>query len=643
MLFGTNRLWNKKAWSFLIASLGLLLIYQNCSESDFQARRLVLLRKQGVIFNMENRSFPACSGERTMTFVYTASAQETFSCFDNTRLAPGLTQGAVCDAGPQIRPIFTNSNQAQNCSQTTLCGVKPSVSQSNTGGSSSIKTYRLTYQGLPLGCTGTLRIEDRNKKLVQEIDIETPGSEKVLCRKCSNNHYSCSCDPVGGGNNGVCGQAHNASFAAPPDRDLCSSGTPSAIGRNGGLFEWTCFASAGGTNDLCKAFNSSYLGGTCGSDHQAKFTAPPSANLCSQGKATIVRDNGTTYIWECDGEGGAGRASCFAYKAVYDGLCGSAHNGSYVELPKDLLCDQGLVSNQQTLDKQFLWTCEGAGGGKSSSCQATRRTELKPKDGRCGPSDGMTFASTPEDNLCAYGELSDLETGETKYAWRCLGSEGGIDATCEAYVLPAHVIGTTVFCKTVARKNGSVLPSKSFIKEICDVTKIGGLQTKSCGDGWVTVNNLRFDDLPDSCVKISNRLIGEEDGYEPPRGTTLQCNRVKVAASTPPPVCVMKKEGTQLEKCADGWIPFDCNGESSNDCCMRVEEVSNPSPFKLGDVIYCKQLIAHNNKIAPPAPCEVTKGANGVHKFSKCASGWSAEACFGSDKNANNCCVKTSP
>ena len=53
--------------------------------------------------------------------------------------------------------------------------------------------------------------------------------------------------------NGACGSAHNQAFAAAPETNLCSSGTPSSVSGSG-PWSWSCSGVNGGTSAGCQAY-----------------------------------------------------------------------------------------------------------------------------------------------------------------------------------------------------------------------------------------------------------------------------------------------------------------------------------------------------------------------------------------------------
>lgn len=579
--------WKSKFLFSALSLVALLLTYQACSQEEFTANRLLALSSKGQMFNLEKRYFPTCSNDRTLVFTYLKSPQEQHLCYDNTRLASNLSQGPVCNAGPAIKNFSTAPSNAVPCLQATICGVSPQVVEIAIGQNAKTRTkaYRLTYSALPLACTGTLRIEDKNKNLLMELDIETPGTKEAVCQRCTSSEYSCECASNSNSKNGVCGSSHGALLSSIPTNNLCLSGTPSQVIERAGIFEWSCFGSSGGSNDQCKANNSSFIGGICGSAHGQSFAETPTVNLCERGSPSGVQLNGNTYLWQCSGANGAPSATCNATKP-------------------------GFGAN----------------------------------DGKCGSSHGQVLSAPPSDDLCNAGTPTSITSNVTTYNWSCVSTSGGASVPCEAAILPDFAIGSAVQCSKVASANGNVLPSNSFLKAICtSMSKSNGiLVVNQCATDWVKANNLG-DSYADSCIKYSAANSGLDEGYNPPQGTALHCTKVKQQLSEPPSQCEMESAtSTALKSCATGWKPTNCLGATGIDCCVRVEEVTNPSSFRMGDTVYCAKLIANNNRVPPPAPCLSTL-ANGKYSLTTkgCDAGWSFANCVGSD--TRDCCIKTSP
>jgi len=120
-----------------------------------------------------------------------------------------------------------------------------------------------------------------------------------------------SSDPRTSGS-GVCGIAKGVAVSNAPATDLCANGSASTVTNNGTLWNWTCNASNGGSNASCSApFQPAAINGTCGISNGAAVSKAPSANLCGSGISTSVSGSGP-WTWNCDGTNGGSDVSCSA-------------------------------------------------------------------------------------------------------------------------------------------------------------------------------------------------------------------------------------------------------------------------------------------------------------------------------------------
>lgn len=364
-----------------IASTALILAYQACSQEEFVAHRLIALQSKGVLFSLEDKRFPVCSGERTLVFTYTVGLQESHTCFDNTSLAPGIAAGSLCPSGPLLAEINIQSVKPQSCKSTTICGVTPVVSEINLGTNGQplqgLRGYRLTYYAVPLGCTGTLIVSDAKNTIVQELDVESPGTKEALCRRCSNGTYSCECpnaDTVS--INGLCGLSNTTISATPPTSNFCEVGEPTTVAKYGGKFLWTCLGSNGGANAYCNATNTSYIPGACGTTNRDGYAVEPTTNLCSIGTATSIKLKDNFFEWNCSGLDGGPAANCYARKitstTLINSQCGTSNGQATERAPSASLCEQGAYTNVITNPTTFNWSCEGDNGGTTIACSAPR-------------------------------------------------------------------------------------------------------------------------------------------------------------------------------------------------------------------------------------------------------------------------------
>ena len=219
-----------------------------------------------------------------------------------------------------------------------------------------------------------------------------------------------------------CGRATWGSYtlpSAPPSTQLCGSPlTASTLVANTlvknaiGEWQWGCSWKAGTgamVNTVCYAGPSNYVLGQCGAANGATLTTglgPASAgNLCSSGVATAMTSKPssageTLYAWKCVGYRGGAAASCQAQGGTYvgpgntavsvhatertkapaaatNGACGGANGSVTPTAPSGGLCATGTATavTPQALRSGvvtgFGWTCVGAGGGTSSTCNSS--------------------------------------------------------------------------------------------------------------------------------------------------------------------------------------------------------------------------------------------------------------------------------
>lgn len=521
---------NKKYFFVVLASTALVFSYQACSQDGFEAHRSInSLSTTGELFSLSEKTFPVCSGERTLVVTYNKSIKETHVCFDDTRLASSLSLGLLCESGLRIETFTTEPMKAQPCTSTTLCGVTPQVSEVSLGASQSpgTQTYKMTYHAVPLGCTGGLRIEDDQKKVLQSMDIETPGTKESLCNRCSNGQYSCGCLDINTNmSNGVCGVSNGGTYPVAPTTNLCIIGTNTIVLTNMGKFEWTCFGMNGGTNSYCSASDSSYIGGLCGSANGGSFSETPATGLCSKGTATDVIVDDFFFKWSCNGQSGAPSINCSGAKftpvTVVTGACGPSNGQTFQSGPSTNLCGTGTPSGVTTNTNSFSWTCSGSNGGTTAQCSATLMAATQPINGTCGSRQGqiLSFLASNDSGLCGQGTPTSFASASNKWTWNCNGSNDGSTASCSAtygYTCGNVLNGTCPTgqtCAFIAHPGDDTSePSFYACRQNCPTS---GLMCIS--GGKLVCKNTIFETLDDGtvfyswhCCKSTTSAIGSAD------------------------------------------------------------------------------------------------------------------------------------
>lgn len=239
----------------------------------------------------------------------------------------------------------------------------------------------------------------------------------------------------------ACGNAAGQGLTSAPVRDLCAAGKASAVSGNG-PWSWSC--SKGKARTSCIA--DKIANGQCGPANGSLQKTPPTAGLCSSGKATAVQGSGP-WAWSCVGTGGGTSISCSAAslsQARVDGNCGAVANKSLSAPPKTNLCDSG-VSSVVYGDGPWTWTCSGLNGGVAASCTSQKNTPPAPLppgpavNGLCGPANGVAMAVQPAENLCTTGTASAV-SGNGPWNWNCIGENSGMTVSCTAPLQPPDPI-----------------------------------------------------------------------------------------------------------------------------------------------------------------------------------------------------------
>lgn len=363
----------------LLASTLIALTYQACSSSEFVPQRETYNSFAGEPLALSKQTFPACTVERSVVITYSKDKGQDHICYDDTNLAAGLNSGAVCPSGPSVVGVYSQSSIGQSCTATTFCGITPTVKELTLGQNTRTRIYELTYTGVPIGCTGNLRVDDQLENTVQLLSFTAPSTKEDLCRRCESGEYACDCYSSSG-INGVCGSQNGKSSASKPTTDLCSAGTPGTVVKANGRYEWSCMGSLGGGNDNCYTINTAYVAGVCGRYHGTiLMSAPPGDGLCDKGNPTGVSNPNTGgFQWQCQGLDGGPNAYCQAGKVsgtnAEDGKCGDAASLTFSERPPHSYCSMGIPVDITAKSDSYDWRCLGFNSGKAASCSAIRKT-----------------------------------------------------------------------------------------------------------------------------------------------------------------------------------------------------------------------------------------------------------------------------
>ncbi len=149
----------------------------------------------------------------------------------------------------------------------------------------------------------------------------------------------------------------------------------------------------------------------------------PTSDLCASGFASAVTGNGP-WNWTCSGLYGGSAATCSA-APKQDAVCGAASLKGQHDTPKTALCSVGEASTVSG-NGPWNWTCSGANGGSSVSCEAPVSA-----NGTCGAANGVAVVDAPSENLCTQGKASRV-SGTGPWSWNCGGEQGGDTESCTA-------------------------------------------------------------------------------------------------------------------------------------------------------------------------------------------------------------------
>lgn len=243
--------------------------------------------------------------------------------------------------------------------------------------------------------------------------------------------WSCSGENGGGSTacnapvleNASCGPAHGIGVSERPTEGLCASGVASAVLGNG-PWDWSCAGEHGGASANCMAPRRE--DGQCGPAQQAGAAEKPADGLCLSGNPSEVSGSGP-WTWSCRGANGGMSVNCLAEMLVH-AACGAAHGVSTTSAPTSNLCMAGTPTSVIGAGP-WLWTCQGTHGGSAANCMAPMQV-----NGACGAADATPIAGAPTANLCRSGTASGV-SGNGPWSWTCQGAEGGVSATCQAPML----------------------------------------------------------------------------------------------------------------------------------------------------------------------------------------------------------------
>lgn len=267
------------------------------------------------------------------------------------------------------------------------------------------------------------------------IDADRQGENGTFDWLCSGQHGGANAPcSVAVRMDGRCGAANNVATGSYPVSAFCDAGQVQNTDTvaSDGSFNWNCAGTGGGNLASCSAPRR--IDASCGAANGSSTSSFPAAGLCASGNAqnldTVASDG--SFNWNCNGSNGGGSSACAAPKQS-NGSCGTAANVVTLNYPGQNLCAQGTATpvDQNGSDGAFNWTCPGSNGGSATACSAPKQP---PLNGQCGSAHGMTASSAPSSNLCAVGSAGYLDGAATDgdFNWQCSGQFGGSNTLCSA-------------------------------------------------------------------------------------------------------------------------------------------------------------------------------------------------------------------
>lgn len=215
---------------------------------------------------------------------------------------------------------------------------------------------------------------------------------------------------------GKCGSANGKTFESTPTTDLCESGNFSRIwfSVSDHRYYWRCgdVEKFGNEAANCSAIVNGIVGASkiildqekvslgVGQSIKIKATLEPSNSsdkitwssnmpdffsVDSNGLITMIKGSasGMVTAMTSSGQGAVVSVDTSVYTSKTDGICGTANGGVFTSIPENNLCTEAVNIQGKLNENKYIWTCFGANGGVSSTCEATISSSLetvsKPK------------------------------------------------------------------------------------------------------------------------------------------------------------------------------------------------------------------------------------------------------------------------
>ena len=239
---------------------------------------------------------------------------------------------------------------------------------------------------------------------------------------------------------GACGSADGGYFSSKPaTNQMCQAGSkPATVVSGPNYYTWTCQSLTGGAEASCYA------------NKGAAFTV--SLNIGANGSASMYPTNGQV---------GAGQTVSVTaqpnanYNASFTGCPGSQSGNVFTA---------GPLSSNCTVSVAFS-------------------TQPVAVNGSCGTSSDLTnLAAAPTTGLCSTGAASGISTTTSQYSWSCQGANGGSTASCSATRAVTSTPSTNTSASASDLGKGYWAPSNTTRRLIADQSgPTGGYTTFAPG------------------------------------------------------------------------------------------------------------------------------------------------------------------
>ncbi len=309
--------------------------------------------------------------------------------------------------------IPDNSCAASTCSGQTC---------TNNCGSSVAGTFAGSWNNISAPCSnyglgsGTVYAQ-QNSCTGAYQNVDTSGC--YFPPVCGNGVVEAgeSCDQ--GGSNGACPSSCSSSCASNScpicGNGVVQSGEQCDNGGSNGSCPATCSNSC--TNNTCSSCGNGVCDGgeTCFSCSTDCASVPQTGGSCTGPSNTCGMTN--TGIYRCDG-------SCTALMPP-DSLC-----------PSVPVCGNNIVEAGEQCD-----TGAARGVCPATCSNSCTNNSCTGTNGVCGAADGGSYSSAPSSSLCSTGAASAVSNSGGLWRWTCLGSGGGSNDTCWAFIDTPPVCG----------------------------------------------------------------------------------------------------------------------------------------------------------------------------------------------------------